>query len=86
MKVSEQHLARSELPALRCQRLFHLDDQLGAGKNLGGRVDDARAGRPVLLVRCADARAGMGLHQDGMTRATSSRTDCGTSPTRYSWS
>ena len=66
VEVGEQHLPRPEQGQLRTLRLLHLDDEVGVGKHLGGRVDQPRPTRLVGLVGEAGARPGGPLDHHGV--------------------
>ena len=64
VQVGVEHLAGAQHGALVRLRLLDLDDHVGAGKDLLGRVDDLRAGLDVLLVGQADGLAAVALDDD----------------------
>ena len=69
MKVGEDDLAAAQQRILGRQRLFDLEDQIGAAKYLGRRIDELGSLVGILLVGNARAESGTAFEQDRMSRA-----------------
>jgi hypothetical protein len=85
VEVGEEQVPGLEQRDLLRLRLFDLYDHVGGREGLGGAAGDAGAGLDIVLVGEIDTVPGGGFTITSWPAATSSDTEDGVRPTRYSW-
>ena len=66
MQIREENLTFAQKWEFHFERLLHLDDQLGAPKNVRCKIDNLRASTDVFVIRVAGTHPGIFFCEDGM--------------------